>query len=547
MTKKVTRKTIQLSLMILMIICTVLSTSVPSLAASAQEEKSTDICVIYDNSGSTYQDETWCRYKYVLEVMASLVDYDNGGRMYIYPLCDVSLDGRESSASCEPISIASYADIGKISNMLTTTPANTPFEPVENAYKYLVDESSADDKRLVILTDGMFNGFGSAKEFETRLLQMAKHSRINIHYFGSGDAVHISSKESEGLYSYSMSGLVDTQQLLDFTIDLCGMLFNQTKALSSKSELTNISVNSNCKVIVFANGKSSTVLGLTNNNDIAIPFLYDTGRHKYSTTKAIGYSNAPIDTSLESYISIFDCTEPGEYTLNCKNAELVNIYVQHESDNTSSNTGMIYPQDNSSKSPQEHSGESIDVKVIISALLLVITVIIVVICLFIYVKKARAKQQNNNTSNEVIAPTITSDKPGYAFISYSTKNQSSADAIRNLLHKNNIATWMAPNDIPAGSKYAAVISGAIKNCSCFLLLLTHDSQNSKWVPKEVERAVNYGKTIVPVQLEEVVLNDEFEMYLSTDQILPIKKINETSSEIQDLINVVIMHTKSSDC
>lgn len=256
------------------------------------------------------------------------------------------------------------------------------------------------------------------------------------------------------------------------------------------------------------------------------------------------YSNAPIDTTLESYISIFDCTEPGEYTLNCKNAELVNIYVQHKSDNTSANTAIIDPQDNSTESPQEHSGESIDVKVIISSFLLVITV---VICLFIYVKKAKAERQNNNNSNEVIDPIVTSDKPGYAFISYSTKNQSSADAIRNLLHKNNIATWMAPNDIPAGSKYAAVISGAIKNCSCFLLLLTHDSQNSKWVPKEVERAVNYGKTIVPVQLEEVVLNDEFEMYLSTDQILPIKKINETSSEIQNLINVVKMHTKTPDC
>lgn len=529
-----------------MIICTVFSILVPSLAASAQEGKSTDICVIYDNSGSTYQDETWCRYKYVLEVMASLVDYDNGGRMYIYPLCDVSLDGRESSASCEPISIASYADIGKISNMLTTTPANTPFEPVENAYNYLIDESSADDKRLVILTDGMFNGFGSAKEFETRLLQMAKHSRINIHYFGSGDAVHISSKESEGLYSYCMSGLVDTQQLLDFTIDLCGVLFNQTKALSSKSELTNINVDSNCMVIVFANGKSSTVLGLANNNDIAIPFLYDTGRHKYSTTKAIGYSNAPIDTSLESYISIFDCTEPGEYTLNCKNAELVNIYVQHESDNTSYNNGVIDIQDHSNESPKDHPGESIDVKAIILSILLVIAVITVVICLF-YMKKIKTNPHNNNILNEAMAPTVTSDKTCYAFISYSTKNQSSADAIRNLLHKNNIATWMAPNDIPAGSKYAAVISGAIKNCSCFLLLLTHDSQNSKWVPKEVERAVNYGKTIIPVQLEEVVLNDEFEMYLSTDQILPLKKINETSSEIHDLINVVKMHTKSSDC
>ena len=43
---------------------------------------------------------------------------------------------------------------------------------------------------------------------------------------------------------------------------------------------------------------------------------------------------------------------------------------------------------------------------------------------------------------------------GYAFISYSTKNQSAADAMRALFNKHDIDTWMAPYDIPAGSEYA---------------------------------------------------------------------------------------------
>ena len=135
---------------------------------------------------------------------------------------------------------------------------------------------------------------------------------------------------------------------------------------------------------------------------------------------------------------------------------------------------------------------------------------------------------------------------GYVFISYSSKNRDIADAFKNLLNKNNIDTWMAPHDIPVGSKYASVIGKSIKNCSCFLLLLTHDSQGSIWVAKEVERAINYKKIIVPVQLEDVILNDEFEMYLSTDQILAIKTIDDSTNEMQELIVTLKLHTKTQN-
>ena len=52
---------------------------------------------------------------------------------------------------------------------------------------------------------------------------------------------------------------------------------------------------------------------------------------------------------------------------------------------------------------------------------------------------------------------------GYAFISYSTRNQSLADAMQDLLKDCGIETWMAPGDIPAGSKSAQVINRAVKN------------------------------------------------------------------------------------
>lgn len=133
---------------------------------------------------------------------------------------------------------------------------------------------------------------------------------------------------------------------------------------------------------------------------------------------------------------------------------------------------------------------------------------------------------------------------GYAFISYSTKNQSEADAVRTLFIKNNIQTWMAPIDIPAGSKYAGVIVDAIKKCACLVLLLTEESQQSQWVEREVERAVTYRKSIITIQLEDLVLNECFELYIGNQQIVYAKRISETSAEIQKILNAVIALTGS---
>lgn len=133
---------------------------------------------------------------------------------------------------------------------------------------------------------------------------------------------------------------------------------------------------------------------------------------------------------------------------------------------------------------------------------------------------------------------ISYNKSNYVFISYSTKNQASADAMKDLLNRSGIETWMAPGDIPVGSKYAYVINKALKHCSCFLLMLSNDAQNSIWVAKEVERAINYHKPIFSVQIEDMILNDEFEFYISTDQLVAVRKIDKNAKEIKKLLQSV---------
>lgn len=123
-----------------------------------------------------------------------------------------------------------------------------------------------------------------------------------------------------------------------------------------------------------------------------------------------------------------------------------------------------------------------------------------------------------------------SSSKGYAFISYSSKNQQMADSFRTLFNQNGIKTWMAPGDIHVGSSYMKEINHALKNCACLVLLLSNAAQESQWVIKEVERAVNYHKSIIPVQIESVILNDEFEFVLGSYQVVAVHKIDHESDE-----------------
>lgn len=132
---------------------------------------------------------------------------------------------------------------------------------------------------------------------------------------------------------------------------------------------------------------------------------------------------------------------------------------------------------------------------------------------------------------------------GYAFISYSTKNQASADAMRNLFNKHSIDTWMAPYDIPAGSEYAEILYDALTGCSCLVLMLTDVSQNSQWVKKEVNIAITNGKTVVPIKLEDVELNSSMKLYLNDQQIVPVHVIDDNSYEIKKVLDAVRAYTK----
>lgn len=151
-------------------------------------------------------------------------------------------------------------------------------------------------------------------------------------------------------------------------------------------------------------------------------------------------------------------------------------------------------------------------------------------------KKINKKIEHISIQEVASESTITEEKSNYVFISYSSKNQKMADSVRFLLIEQGVSCWMAPYDIPSGSRYAYVINDALENCSCLVLLLTNASQESQFVEREIERAVTYRKPIIPVQLEDLELNSGFKFYIGNSQIIAVPEIRRDSPEFRRVLS-----------
>lgn len=103
------------------------------------------------------------------------------------------------------------------------------------------------------------------------------------------------------------------------------------------------------------------------------------------------------------------------------------------------------------------------------------------------------------------------------FISYKAEEFNEANWVKTTLETNGISCWMAPMSIPGGSNYALEIPQAIKTARVFVLILSERSQLSRWIPRELDQAINEGKTILPFMLENCPLRDDFNFYLSNIQ------------------------------
>ena len=118
----------------------------------------------------------------------------------------------------------------------------------------------------------------------------------------------------------------------------------------------------------------------------------------------------------------------------------------------------------------------------------------------------------------------------YVFLSYKSEEKETALNIKRILEANGIECWMAPESLQIGSVYSAEITKAISNCKAFILVLSHKSQESVYVRKELDLAIGKNKPVYPFAIENTVLNDSFSFYLQDIQIYSAFSSWESSLE-----------------
>lgn len=313
--------------------------AIPLTANAAKKtEKSYEIAVVFDNSGSMYDEGSfkgWCRAKYAMEIFASMLNYDKGDKLWIYPMWEVT-DGipkNGDKGSYDPIPITKKEDINRITNLYTTNPAGTPFAPVVEAHKYMMT-SKATDRWIIVLTDGKFNlgddrtsGASFSKEsLETKFKKFASNG-INVQYLGFEAADNLESDPSNNFYSKKSTDA----SLKDDLIAICNSIFQRAalpadRLSGNTLDIFDISMNN---LIVFAQGANAKITSMADSSGKDVKIKLDSGQRKYSTITAAGMDKiAKIDNTLVGQVVSFDESEAGKYTLNYSGADKVEIFYE---------------------------------------------------------------------------------------------------------------------------------------------------------------------------------------------------------------------------
>lgn len=105
------------------------------------------------------------------------------------------------------------------------------------------------------------------------------------------------------------------------------------------------------------------------------------------------------------------------------------------------------------------------------------------------------------------------------FISYSSKDQTIADAAVAVLERRGLRCWVAPRNIVAGKEWGESIIEGIEQSGLMVLIFSQHSNQSKQVVREVERAVAKGIPIIPFRIEDIPASKAMEYFISCNHWL----------------------------
>ena len=125
------------------------------------------------------------------------------------------------------------------------------------------------------------------------------------------------------------------------------------------------------------------------------------------------------------------------------------------------------------------------------------------------------------------------------FISYSKRDyigidgqvikDNFIDKLLRLLSDNDISYWIDREGLDIGTTYAETIARNIKECDVFLFISTENSNTSPWTLREISTAIDFGKTVLPVKLDQSHYADPVALYLASVQYIDYTELGADES------------------
>lgn len=124
------------------------------------------------------------------------------------------------------------------------------------------------------------------------------------------------------------------------------------------------------------------------------------------------------------------------------------------------------------------------------------------------------------------------------FISYSRRDQEFVTRLASDLNAQVAGVWFDHAEIQMGEKWHDEIMEGIRDCKAFVLVLSPDAADSKYVREEVNKALELGKTIFPVIYRPSRMRGEFESPIREIQTLDLRSGSYTDN-FQKLVDGLI--------
>jgi hypothetical protein len=124
------------------------------------------------------------------------------------------------------------------------------------------------------------------------------------------------------------------------------------------------------------------------------------------------------------------------------------------------------------------------------------------------------------------------------FISYSRRDQEFVTRLASDLNEQVAGVWFDRSAIQLGEKWHDEIMEGIRDCKAFVLVLSPDAAESKYVREEMNKALELGKAIFPVIYRPAKWSGEFASIVKDIQTLDLRSGSYTDS-FQKLVDGLI--------